>query len=59
MLSRTINLSWLFCKVVPYDEIRSVVEKAHPDQSAMTATQMWNGMQYANSLIQILNLILT
>lgn len=51
MLSRTINLSWVFCKVVPYDEIRSVVEKAHPDQPAMTATQMWNGMQYANSPI--------
>ncbi|KAF1350753.1 hypothetical protein BDV97DRAFT_368473 [Delphinella strobiligena] len=46
----TIFLSWLFCKVVPYDEIRSVVEKAHPDQPAMTATQMWNGMHYPEDI---------
>lgn len=33
---------WLFCKVVPYDEIRNLVDSKH---EGVSATQMWNGMQ--------------
>lgn len=41
-ISSTMDLRWLYCKVVPYDEIRRVVEPNHP---TVSTTQMWNGMQ--------------
>jgi len=40
-----MKLHWLFCKNVPYEEIRrEVASVCDGDQ----ATQMWNGMQYVH-----------
>lgn len=35
-------IKWLYCKIVPYDEVRAVVNEKFENESA---TQMWNGMQ--------------